>query len=229
MVLSSILTFARTQAQTDSNGLTDANGLIFANEALLDFHRRLVNKGVDASQITEASIVGSSSITSGVYAYPTNPSMLFLKTMEINYADTTNINFKPAQQMDTGNLPSGTSMGMLRANASQASPQFDDRGDTFEIVPPGPQLVRLFYFSQPSVYTTTGDSVLYPENLDPGILGWRVAANYLYSLKDTLNMQAGDKLNSKYEERVQQFIGTLGRGEQKPIQAQRLPITGFEF
>ena len=52
--LSNVLAFARAQAQTDVNGLTDANGIIFANEALQDFHRRLVGAGVDASQIQES-------------------------------------------------------------------------------------------------------------------------------------------------------------------------------
>jgi len=55
--LANTLSFARAQAQTDSNGLTDANGIEFANEALLDFHRRLIQAGVDASQLQESLIV----------------------------------------------------------------------------------------------------------------------------------------------------------------------------
>jgi len=51
MILNTVLSFARTQSLNDSNGLTDARGIIWANEALQDFHRRLVAKGVDASQL----------------------------------------------------------------------------------------------------------------------------------------------------------------------------------
>ena len=36
MVLSTVLNFARTQSQTDSNGLTDANGIVWANDTLIE-------------------------------------------------------------------------------------------------------------------------------------------------------------------------------------------------
>ena len=49
--LENVGSFARAQAQTDSNGLTDTNLIIFANEGLLDFHRQLISHGVDASQL----------------------------------------------------------------------------------------------------------------------------------------------------------------------------------
>ena len=75
--LSNVLTFSRAQTQSDSNGLTDTNGLVFANEALLDFRRRLINKGVDASQLQEAYTSGT--VDQGTYLYPTD--MFFLKAI----------------------------------------------------------------------------------------------------------------------------------------------------
>ena len=84
MLLSTVLNYARAQAQTDSNGLTDTNGIIFANEALQDFHRRLVNDNIDASQVQEAYRDGTLNV--GTYAYPTD--MLFLKAIELNYSST---------------------------------------------------------------------------------------------------------------------------------------------
>src|SRR3990172_5725355 len=96
--LSDAIAFSRTQAQTDSFGLTDANGLIFGNEALLDFRRRLVDAGVDAGTIQE--FVQEGTVNTGIYSYPTNPSVLFLKTIELNYSDTRTDGKVKANQLD---------------------------------------------------------------------------------------------------------------------------------
>jgi len=230
MVLSDILTYVRAQVQTDSNGLTDANGIIFANEALQDFHRQLVERGVDASQIQESYMDGTAN--QGTYAYPTN--MIALKTIELNYTDTVQQNYKQATQVDIANISGGSSFSYLRQNANVQTPQFDDHGDWFEIFPTPTaannltQLIRIFYFLQPTLYATTSDTVNYPENLDTSLLGWRIAASFLYSL-GTARIPDGDKFNAKYEERVQQYIATLGRGSQQPIQAQPIPWNGYEF
>lgn len=227
MVLSDVLSFARAQSQTDSNGLTDANGIIFANEALQDFHRRLVAGGVDASQLQESYTSGTAN--QGTYLYPTD--MLFLKAIELNYSNTSAVDYKTANQVDVSNLSNG-SFGNLRTNADPYSPQFDDRGDWFEIFPTPTSshnltnLIRIFYYLEPTPFTSTSDTVSYPESLDTALLGWRIAAMYKYSLQDLL---AGDAFNLKYDERVKQYISTLGRGTQQPIQATPLQVTGWEF
>lgn len=225
MTLSTILSFARTQAQTDSNGLTDANGIIWANEALQDFHRRLISSGVDASQLQESYMSGIAN--QGTYLYPTD--MIFLKAIELDYTGAGGQQYKTASQVDVSNLPNG-SFSWLRANANAYSPLFDDRGDWFEIFPTPTtainNLIRIFYFLKPTEYTATSDTVSYPENLDTTILGWRIAAMYYYSIG---KMNEGDAFNNKYNERVMQYIATLGRGTQQPIQATTLQITGFEF
>lgn len=227
-LLSDVLTFARAQAQTDSNGLTDANGIIFANEALVDFHRRLVDKGVDASQLQEAYTDGTANV--GTYLYPAD--MLFLKTIELNYAGGAASNYTTASQIDVSNIPNGDSFSYLRANASSNSPQFDDRGDWYEIFPTPTaannlsQLIRIMYFLKPTEYVATSDTVAYPESMDVRILGWRICASYYYSL---LKIQEGDAFNLKYDERVKQYIETLARGSQQPVQATAIGLTGFEF
>lgn len=227
MTLSTILNFARAQALTDSNGLTDATGIIFANEALQDFHRRLVNAGVDASQLQEsytAAVAGQ-----GTYLYPTD--MMFLKAIELNYTDTNAQNYKLAQQVDVSNLPTG-SFSQLRVNASKQTPLFDDRGDWYEIFPTPTsadnvsQLIRIFYYLKPTEYTAVADTIAYPESLDTSILGWRIAASFLYSLD---KVEIGNAFNAKYEERVRQYIGTLGRGVQTPTEAVPIQMDGFEF
>lgn len=230
MILSTVLNFARAQTQTDSNGLTDVNGIIFANEALQDFHRRLVASGVDASQLQESYTDGTAN--QGTYLYPTN--MLFLKAIELNYADTSANNYKLAEQVDVSNIPGKTSFSWLRGNASKASPLFDDRGDWYEIFPTPTsadnisQIIRIFYYLQPTQYTAVSDTVQYPEALDASILGWRIAYSYLYSL-GTARIPDADKFLMNYENRVKQYIATLSRGVQTPQQTVPLQINGWQF
>lgn len=228
MTLSTVLSFARAQALTDSNGLTNATGIIFANEALQDFHRRLVAKGVDASQLQEAYTPATANV--GTYLYPTD--MMWLKAIELNYSDTNANNYRATNQVDIANIPGGSSFSWLRGNTSKMTPLFDDHGDWFEIFPTPTavdsltQLIRIFYFLKPTEYTSVSDTVAYPENLDTTILGWRIAAMYLYSLS---NVEEGDRFNAKYEERVTQYIATLSRGSQQPIKATPLQISGWQF
>lgn len=232
MNVASVLSFSRAQVQTNSSGLTDPNGLLYANEALSDFHRRLVNADIDASQLAESSITGIAG--TGIYPYPSNPSILSLKTMEANYADTQDANYQVVNQVDVSNLPANMSYSFLRANGNPTQPQYDDRGNAFEIFPTPtsstslPGLVKLFYYASPSIYGAITDTVNYPENLDVTILGWRIAANYLYSL-GTNRIPDGDKFMQRYDDRVKQYISTLSRGGQNQVQATPIQITGWEF
>jgi len=227
LILSTPITFARAQAQTDSNGLTNANAIIFANEALEDFHRRLITAGIDASQLQETYRDGTAG--TGTYLYPTD--MIFLKAIELNYANTTAQEYKTAEQVDISNLPTG-SFGWLRTNANTNSPKFDDRGDWFEIFPTPTsahnitQLIRIFYYLQPTLYAAVGDTMSYPEDLDAALLGWRIASSYLYSLGE---IEKGEIFNQKYEQKVKDYIATLARGVQQPIQTIPLQIDGWEF
>lgn len=228
--LASALAFARTQAQTDSNGLTDASGIIYANEALVDFHRRLVEKGIDASQLQESYTDGVAN--QGTYLYPTD--MLFLKAIELNYGSTAAEGYRMASQVDVSNLASQNSFSWLRENGDVYSPQFDDRGDWFEIFPTPTgsvnlsQLIRIFYFLKPTEYTSTSDTIAYPESQDIRILGWRIAAMYYLSLN---KLAESEMFNQKYEERVQQYCATLSRGTQQPLQSTVLNVgrNGWDF
>lgn len=224
--LSNVLAFSRAQTQTDSNGLTDANGIIFANEALVDFHRRLVDHSVDASQLQESYT--DMTANQGTYLYPTD--MLFLKAIELNYAGSDPAGYLTADQVDVANLAGQNSFSYLRKNQSTSTPQFDDRGDSFEIFPTpitgSSQGMRIFYFLKPTEYTSTSDTIAYPESQDIRILGWRIASMYFYSI---LKIQEGDAFNLKYEERVKQYCSTLSRGSQQPLQATPLATAGWEF
>jgi hypothetical protein len=226
--LQSAITFARAQAQTNSTGLTDANAIIFANSALLDIHRTFIKEGVDASGIQESYQDGT--INVGTYLYPSD--MFFLKAIELNYTDTSAFNYKTAQQIDVSNITNQLSFSYLRQNASPNYPEFDDRGDWFEIFPTPTsannvsQLMRIFYFLKPTEFTATSDTIVYPESLDYRILGWGIAAYYLYSL---MKMNEGKAFMDKAVEVILSMKNTLGRGTQQPTTATSISITGWEF
>ena len=216
-LLSNVLAYSRAQSQTDINGLTDAVGILFANEALVDFRRRLQAAGIDAAQTQESytnAVAGQ-----GTYLYPSD--MMRLKTIELNLTDSETQGYVPAQQVDIANLPAGTSFSWLRQNASQTFPMWDDRGDQFEIFPTpkaGDNLtnaIKIFYYLEATEYTAVSDSISYPESLDYRILSWRVA--YLYE-KSLEKIDIANDYLREYENRVKQLIATLGQGSQSPIQ-----------
>lgn len=226
--LDTALAFARTQSQTDDNGLTDAKGIIFANEALLDIHRQMITSGIDASQLQESYRSGT--IDTGTYLYPTD--MWFLKSIEVNYANTTAQDYKRAEQIDISNLVGNVSVGWLRSNQDTFFPQFDDRGDYFELFPTPTgannvtDMMRITYFLEPTEYTATSDTISYPISLDYRMLGWRLAANYQYALGE---MAKGDAFYAKYQEKLTDVINNLSRGSQQPMEAKTIGWTGWNF
>lgn len=226
--LANILTFARAQAQTDSNGLTDTNGIIFANSRLSDFHRQLVDSGVDASQLQEAYCTGTTPATGNglTLAYPTD--CLALKTVEVNFTDTNAQNYFRAEQVDVSNLSGASAFSYLRVSQNTQNPLFDDRGDWYEIFPAQGCTIRLFYYLKPTEYTSTSDTVAYPENQDYRLLGWGVAADYYYSLN---KFDEGKEFENKYQKAVDKYKTTLGRGSSQPIQAEVLNVgsNGWQF
>lgn len=232
--LQDVLTFSRAQAQTDSNGLTNTNGIIFANEALVDFHRRLVNNSIDASQIQEAYRDASvpASGNGSTFLYPSDA--MFLKAIEINYQGTDPQGYIKAEQVDHANLAGDTSFSWLRVNQSASSPRFADNGDWYEIFPAFTagdnlsQAIRIIYFQKPTEYSSVSDTISYPVSLDYRIIGWRICANYKRSL---LDFDSATAFDNEYFNRVKELVGTLGRGTQQPIQVQNLNIgaNGWQF
>lgn len=219
--LAQVGTFSRAQCQTDSNGLSDTNLIIFANSRLVDFHRQLVANGIDASQLQEAyCTIATPSLGNGATAtYPTD--CLALKTIEVNFTDVSAQNYVRAEQVDVANISGQTSFSYLRQYANAWSPQFDDRGDWYEVFPAQGCTVRLFYYLKPTEYTATSDTIAYPESQDYRILGFGICADYYNSLNKFEEALAFEK---KYQDRVTQYIETLGRGSSQPVQAQVLNI-----
>lgn len=228
MTLNTVLTFARTQVQTDSNGLSDATGIVFANEAILDFTSQLIDSGIDAAQVQES--YASFTANTGTYSFPSD--MWRLKTIELNYRDTTQQNYVIAQQLDIANTPEQTSWDWLRVNAQATQPFFDNRGNIFEVFPTPTasynltNAIKIFYFLNPSTFTATSDTIAYPASLDYTILGYRIGAKYMLSLGKADLAQI---LDTQYQTKVDKMKSTLGPSSQAPIQAQAIPWTGFSF
>lgn len=187
-----------------------------------------MNHGVDASQIQEAycTIATPATGNGATAAYPSD--CLGLKTVEVNFTDTSAQNYYRAEQIDVSNISGQGAFSFLRINQVTLSPLFDDRGDWYEIFPAKACTVRLFYYLKPTEYTATSDTISYPESQDYRILGWGICADYYYSLN---KFEEGAVFEKKYQDRVDQYISTLGRGSQQPIQAEVLDVgnNGWQF
>ena len=230
--LTDAINFARANTQVDTNGLTDANGLIWGNASMMDIRRTFIENGIDAAQVQEA--YRSITAGQGTYLYPSD--MFYLKTMELNYQDTNQQNYKTANQIDVSNLPNttqgGTSFDWMRVNQPITSPLYDDRGDWYEIFPTPVSAnnlissVKLFYYLQPTPYTTVSDTLAYPETLDYRILGKRIQMYYLRSLAriDEAKIIGDESMND-----IIKLAKMLGTGEQQPQSTQGIAWTGNEF
>lgn len=175
-----------------------------------------MDAGVDASQLQEAYCTGAAPATGDglTLTYPTD--CLALKTIEVNFTDTSAQNYFRAEQADVSNLGGQEAFSYLRLNQSTQVPLFDDRGDWYEIFPAQACTVRLFYYLKPTEYTAVGDTISYPENQDYRLLGWGICADYYYSLN---KFEEGKEFENKYQMAVNKYKTTLGRGVSQPIQA----------
>jgi hypothetical protein len=229
-----LLTYVENKTQAGSGTLSNTTlGIPFLNEAMFDFRTELIKRGIDASQIQESyiSTITPPSLPNGsTFAYPSD--MFFLKTISVNFSDSSAQNYQQAQLVDVSNTPGQAAFEFLRANQPSSQPLFDDRGDTFEIFPSFTtatnlvNAIRIFYFLQPTPYTSTSDVLQYPDSLDWYALAQRVAAIYFESLNKFVE---ADNWRAKSDRRIERMVDTLETGSEQPLQATSLPITGFEF
>jgi len=250
MTLSTIIQLARTYLQTDSNGLVDSDAIILASEALLADTSDLIMRGIDAASIFEVYM--NATDQTGIYPWPdgvtatwtpatgfsgTPPTLWMLKTVNVNYQDTTLGNYVEPDIVDVGNLPKGQSYQWLRKNQASDNPLLDNRGATFEIFPApdytnrNNNLTKFFYamyFTAPIVYTATSSTVLYPFNLNQNVLARRMAQ--IQASRGNEEMQSIAKENEKeHLNELNKLETILKRGSQKSIIPQGLSLTGREF
>lgn len=220
-----VIAYARSKAQTDSNGISDASGLLWTNDALSDVTRQMLDRSIDAAQ-TQESYTPLTANVPNTYAWPTN--MYKLKTIEVDWTGTGGQNYLQAQMLDVANIQ-GVSFDYLRKNQTQQSPLFDNRGDTFEIFPNSTVAtgtIRIFYWLTATDYATVGDTINYPQSLDYRILGAFVVANYYESLE---SWDSAQMWMAKYQSMLNKTINVLAPSSQQPIQPVPLQLTGWNF
>lgn len=222
----SVITYSQQLAQTDSNSIGSVLGLALYNDSLQTFHRDLLNRGIDASQTQEA-YRNLTTDSPNTYLWPSD--MYMLKTIEVNWQDTTEQNYLQAAPLDVANIQ-GVSFSYLRANQNQNSPLFDNRGDQFEIFPTptvaNTNGIRIFYYLTPTEATTVEQAVQYPLTLDYRVASCKMASLY-YKTQNDLDMAA--LYEKEYVERVDKIIKILAPGTQQPITPQPLQISGWSY
>lgn len=232
--LSSAISYARVISGKDANTLKDDPAIAFANDGLLWLRQRLAERRKDlfatetAINIAATHLVGGA--TPGTFSVPTG-TFLVLKALSVNLTDPTDLSqFKVATQVDPSNTPPGTSFDWLRKNQPADQPLFDYRGSTFEILPtPTVALtgaVKAWTFTAPTEYTTTGDTIAYPESINYRILSYLIAAFYLYSIGEDTDAAIKER---RAEAMIESIISVVGTGTQQPTQTKGVGLTGFEF
>lgn len=232
---SDIIAYANSLIQGNGN-INNTDGLLFLNDASKDYHLEMIKRGVEASQLQEAYRNASipASGQGSTFLYPND--MLLLKTLSVNYLSPVSgnnmQNYTIAQQIDIGNTQQNQSFEFLRINQPIQNPLFDDRGDWFELFPTFTmqmnlnQAIRIFYYLNPTPYTSVTDTVPYPENLDYVILALKLVSIYYDSLT---RVDDSAIFQTKYMSRLERLVMTLVKGADQPIQTQGLGLTGYEF
>lgn len=226
-LVSDAITYARQKAQTDSNGISDTTGLAWANSGLLDITRELIKRNIDASQTFEAYATSlASDNPPGQFAWPS--TMWMLKTVSVNYQDSTQQNFIQASKLDIANLQGQTSVDFVRINQSTTDPQFTNHGDTGEIfpTPTTSAIIKIFGYLQPTEYSSTGSTISYPQSLDWRVLGDKILESYYQSLE---NFDVAAQWGAQAIKKINDSIVTLGPQSQQPTKPQPLHISGWNF
>jgi hypothetical protein len=155
--------------------------------------------------------------------------MYALKTIEVNWSDSTSQNYLQAKPMDVANIQDA-SFSWLRVNQPQTAPVFDNRGDQFEIFPTptvaNGQGIRIFYYLTPTEAPDVGTAIQYPQSLDYRALSCLIASRY-YKSQNDINM--AQVYETEYKERIAKIINILAPGTQQPITPSPLSISGWNF
>lgn len=235
--LSDVLGYARVLAKTDSNGLGDTAGISMANDAQRELQEDLIARRADLFLQESYRAITTNEINTGSspgkFLLPSD--LWLLKSIEVNLIDTTvQSNYVTPTPIDAANLPDGTSVDWLRANAAVTAPYIDMHGDWFEIFPTPiasqalASALKINYFLGPTDFAATSDFVTYPFTINWRILSYKIAAVYRRTIKD-------DTLADKYEQKANELLGKIieflssGSGQQNPGDTQPLPLTGWQY
>lgn len=226
-VVSDAITYARQKAQTDSSGISDTTGLAWANSGLLDITRELIKRNIDASQTAESSAtISATDNPPGRFAWPAD--MFMLKTISMNYTDSTQNNFLQADKLDVSNLQGSTSVDFVRLNQPTSEPMFTNHGDTGEAFPTpmSTAIVKIFYYLAPTEYSAISSTINYPQALDYRVLGDKILECYYQSLE---KFDIAQQWGAQAVKKINDSIVILGPQSQQPIHPTPLQVSGWEF
>ena len=222
----SAITYSQQLAQTDVNGISSVLGLALYNDALQTMTRDLVNRDIDAAQTQEA-YRDLSTNSPNTYLWPSD--MFALKTIEVNYTDSTQQNYLQALPMDVANIQN-KSFDWLRVHQPQNAPLFDNRGDQFEIFPTptasNTNGIRIFYFLTPTEALDVGTAIPYPLTLDYRAISALMTSRYYKTQSD---VAMADVYAKEYQERIAKIINILAPSSQQPITPTPLMMSGWNF
>lgn len=221
------ITYARQKAQTDSNGISDTNGFAWANSGLIDITRELIKRNIDASQTVESSAtISATDNPPGRFAWPSD--MFMLKTISMNYSDSSQNNFLQATKLDVSNLQGNTSIDFVRLNQSTEFPMFTNHGDTGEAYPTPitTAIVKIFYYLQPTEYSSTSSTINYPQSLDYRVLGDKILECYYQSLE---KFDIAQQWAAQAVKKINDSIVILAPQSQQPIAPQPLQLPGWNL
>lgn len=236
--LSTAISTARTFAKTDSNRLPDADAITFANSALLQMFKELVNARESLFLQDSTRDVTSTELDTGSepgrFLLPTD--CYLIKNLWINLQDPTNQDlWFQAEQYDVSNLQSDSTWEWYKKNQPLNQPLYSYRGDWFEIAPtplaanitapPLSDALRLTYFILPTQFAATTDTVSYPYSIDTTTLAHGIAAYYLKTEQNEL----APVEEQEFMKGISQLIHGIGKGSQVPTKTRDLPLTGYEF
>lgn len=228
--LATPIQFARQITGTNNASLTDSKAIAFATDTLFESRKAFAKYGVDAGQIQEVYFTPTAG--TGTYNYPTNPPFFLLKAIEVNFNNTNQGDYLPADKLDVSNTPTGFSFDYMRLNQSAQKPLYDDHGNWFEVFPtPTASMnltnaIKIIYFIQPTAYVATTDGIAYPESIDPNIIGYGIADKYLQSI---FKFDQSKEMHAQMLQKVSDTVPTLGTGGQMPVSPKGIPWSGGEF
>lgn len=222
--ISAAITYAQQLCQTDQNGIPSVLGLAFANDATNDFIRELTSHNINAAKLTFAP---SSVLLANTTSFKWPDDLYALKTVEVNYTDTSQNNYVQAQNVEIANTQ-GLSLDKLRVNQSNARPLFANYGNTWEVFPTplSSANAKFVYYTVPTEYPDVGTAIVYPMTLDYRALGTKIAELYQLSLG---NYEAATSMNEEYKKRIDKVVAILAPASQQPISAEGLHISGWQF
>lgn len=228
--LATPIQFARSIVGSNSSSLDDTRAIIWATDGLLEYRRTLIQMGAAVGQTQESYMTPLAGVAQ--YNYNTSPQQWMLKAIEVNYNSTNQQDYKPAGKADTSNTPQTLSFDWLRVNQSIQVPLYNDSGSFFEVFPT-PQsnmnltnAFKMIFYVQPTPYATTGDTLAFPEQTDPNVLGYWIAAAFLRSLS---RFDAADRLEAKGMKKAREQAALWGMQGQQPTTPSSIPWSGGNF